>query len=100
MPLWAIGFLERMVRLETKLDRYNEVLDTAREAKEMAEDHERELKALREDADAGRRAESLAISNAENIKRIEESIRKGVWLVLGAVILAILNLVITGTVTP
>jgi len=39
---------ERVVRIETKLDKYNEVRETAYEAKEMAEDNEKAIKEMKE----------------------------------------------------
>lgn len=49
VPPWAVEMKERLARLETKIDRYNNVRDTAYEAKQKALENERDIQQLQAD---------------------------------------------------
>lgn len=49
VPPWAVEMKERLARLETKIDRYNNVRDTAYEAKQKALENERDIEQLQAD---------------------------------------------------
>lgn len=49
VPPWAIEVKERLARLETKIDRYNDVRDTAYEAKQKSIENARDIEQLQSD---------------------------------------------------
>ena len=106
VPLWAQEVRERLVAIETKLDRYQDLQQTAYSAKALAEhnmDDIRELKTYAgENRSTATQAKALAESCTEKVAKIESG---NTWLqrvVIGAVILAVLNLLfsLAGGVPP
>ncbi len=88
---------ERLVRIETKLDRYGHIQETAYAAKALAErnaDDIRELKTYAgENRQTGQQAKAIADNCSEKVAKIESG---NTWLqrvVIGAVVLVVVNLV-------
>ncbi len=74
IPSWAQEIRERVVRIETKLDAYNGVREAAFTAKNLSETNNEAIKELKDD-------------------------RKWLWrTTAGALILAMINLLLTGRV--